>query len=178
MAPEDLAEYEGYEVILRFIDGHVVRGRIVHVDYGDHRDFIYDVLEVIEVGPPEFSTANPGVTAAAPLDDLESFDVYLAPNQGTSSARELQRKIGDTLLRHWDPIGVKDDPECSGEYDSYIGPVYRLLASGASDRDIAEHLVRIETESLGYHDTEWRMLIPVARRLRDVYRSFGGGSPA
>ena len=80
-------------------------------------------------------------------------------------AKEIQRWISDILQRHWDPIGINDDPSAQGEYDAYVGGVYRLIASGASPRELAEHLVRVEAEYLGYQDTDPGMLIPVAERL-------------
>jgi hypothetical protein len=84
-------------------------------------------------------------------------------------AREIQRQIADVLLRHWDPLGVDgrpEGPEGEHEYDAYVGPVYRLLVSGASARAIAEHLVQVEHDALGYRDTDPMMLIPVAEKLR------------
>ena len=69
------------------------------------------------------------------------------------------------LLRDWDPIGVSDIPEAQGEYDSYVGQVYRLLASEATARQIAEHLLRIETVSMGLGGSTVESLIPVAERL-------------
>ena len=81
-------------------------------------------------------------------------------------AREIQRRIGEVLLRNWDPIVVADVPEAQDEYDRYVGGVYRLLASGASARQIAEHLVSIETQTLGFEDTKPDMLIPLAEKLK------------
>ena len=94
-------------------------------------------------------------------------------------AREIQKAIGEVLLRNWDPIQVKDVPHARDEYDAYIGGVYQLLSSGATARQIAEHLVRIETEQLGYQDTDPRMLIPVAEKLMRLnVRLESGGSAA
>ena len=81
-------------------------------------------------------------------------------------AREIQRQIGEILLRHWDPIGIADEPEAQDEYEGYVGGVYRLLASGASAQQIAEHLADIETRQLGFKDTRAGMLIPLAETLR------------
>jgi hypothetical protein len=64
-------------------------------------------------------------------------------------AKEIQQAIRNTLMRHWDPIGVAATPEAQGEYDSYIGPVYRLLVSGASDAELVKYLCQIETGTLG-----------------------------
>ena len=94
-------------------------------------------------------------------------------------AREIQRAIGEVLLRHWDPIGVKDKPEAQDEYDAYIGGVYRLLASGATARAIAEHLARLEADQIGFAGTDPKMLIPVAEKLRRLnVRLESGGSAA
>ena len=64
-------------------------------------------------------------------------------------AREIQSQIREILLREWDPIGVRDEPRARDEYDAYIGGVYRLLASEASPRSVAEHLARVEAEQMG-----------------------------
>ena len=48
----------------------------------------------------------------------------------------------------WDPIGVRDEPNAQDEYDSYLGGVFDLLAGGASDDRISEHLWRIVTERM------------------------------
>ena len=94
-------------------------------------------------------------------------------------AKEIQRAIGEVLLRNWDSLGVKDVPEAKDEYDSYVGGVYRLIASGASAKQIPEHLVRLETDRLGYPDTDPKMLIPLANKLlRLNVRLESGGSAA
>ena len=94
-------------------------------------------------------------------------------------AKEIQRAIGEVLLRNWDPLGVKDEPQAQDEYDAYVGGVYHLIASGATAKQIAEHLVRIETDRLGYPDTDPKMLIPLANKLlRLNVRLESGGSAA
>ena len=64
-------------------------------------------------------------------------------------AKEIQEKIRQVLLHEWDPIGVRDIPEAQDEYDSYVGGIYRLLASGASEYQIIERLYNLETVSMG-----------------------------
>ncbi len=94
-------------------------------------------------------------------------------------AKEIQRAIGEVLLRNWDPLGVKDEPQAQDEYDAYVGGVYQLIAAGATAKQIAEHLVRIETDRLGYGDTDPKMLIPLANKLlRLNVRLESGGSAA
>jgi hypothetical protein len=90
-------------------------------------------------------------------------------NSTRKTARLLQHEIGRTLLTRWDPIGIRDEPAAADEYDSYVGGVYRLLASGASALQIAEHLAGLEARMLGYPDTDPKMLVPVANELRKVY---------
>jgi hypothetical protein len=48
----------------------------------------------------------------------------------------------------WDPIGVRDEPNAQDEYDGYLGGVFALLTSGASDDQINEHLLRIVTDRM------------------------------
>ena len=72
------------------------------------------------------------------------------------------------LLHEWDPIGIQDVPEAQDEYDSYVGGVYRLLASGASEEQLVEHLRLIETSNMGLsvpdelHQANWKA------KLREV----------
>jgi hypothetical protein len=48
----------------------------------------------------------------------------------------------------WDPIGIKEEPNAQDEYDGYLGGVYELLVSGASDESIEDYLWRIVTERM------------------------------
>ena len=71
------------------------------------------------------------------------------------------------LLHDWDPIGVEDIPEAQDEYDSYIGGVYGLLSSGASEQQIIDRLHSIETERMGLRGDRSR-LVTVTRKLLAV----------
>lgn len=84
-----------------------------------------------------------------------------------SRALEVQSAIRAVLLEDWDPIDVQHVPEAQGEYDGYVGSVYRLLARGASAEEIAEHLARVERESIGLSTTA-TALIAVARKLKQL----------
>ena len=82
-------------------------------------------------------------------------------------AREIQRTIAAVLVQDWDPLGPDNRPEDSDdEYDAYVGPIYRLIASGASEHDIAEHLARVEADAFGFPNTDPAALLPVAQKLR------------
>ena len=99
-------------------------------------------------------------------------------NSKEERAREIQRSIAEVLLRNWDPIGVHDDPKAQDEYDAYVGGVYKLIASGATARQLAEHLARVEAEQMGFEDTDPKMLIPVAERLLRLSVRLESGGPA
>ena len=58
-------------------------------------------------------------------------------------AVDIQESIRHILFYDWDPIGINDLAPYD-EYDSYIGGIYRLLASGASEIEIIEHLRQLE----------------------------------
>ncbi len=64
-------------------------------------------------------------------------------------ARQIQEEIRRVLMECWDPIGVQGIPEAADEYDSYVGGVYRLLASHATAEEIAKHLWDIEVYRMG-----------------------------
>jgi hypothetical protein len=60
---------------------------------------------------------------------------------------EIQESIRQILFYDWDPIGINDlAPD--DEYDSYVGGIYRLLASGASEHQIIEHLHQLEVTKM------------------------------
>ena len=80
-------------------------------------------------------------------------------------AAEIQDSIRQILFRDWDPIGVSEVPEAQDEYDSYVGGVYRLLASGASEDEIIGHLYRIESDTMGMPAADREGLRAVAGKL-------------
>lgn len=73
----------------------------------------------------------------------------------------IQESIRQILLVDWDPIGIFDVPEAQDEYDSYIGGVYRLLASKCSVDALIDHLFVIETQTMG-------LLVPGREHLRPI----------
>jgi hypothetical protein len=89
-------------------------------------------------------------------------------------AVEIQGRIRQLLLREWDPIGVSGMEGPEDEYDSYLGGVYRLLASGASEHQIIEYLYEIETARMGLDGNRER-LKDVAGRLTHLAASLRSG---
>jgi hypothetical protein len=92
--------------------------------------------------------------------------------------RDIQSAIADVLLAQWDPIGVAGVPEAADEYDAYVGPIYRLLSSSATDKRLAEYLADIQANAMGLSDPGWRALLPVAHALQQVFSRFSSTSPA
>ncbi len=72
-------------------------------------------------------------------------------NSKQRRARDIQDRISKILYEDWDPLGLKDVVP-SDEYDSSVGGMYRLLASGASCEQVAEHLAELEGGPLGYSE--------------------------
>jgi hypothetical protein len=95
-----------------------------------------------------------------------------------AKAREIQDRIRQVLLHDWDPIGVADEPQAQDEYDSYVGAIYRLLASRASEQEIADHLGKIETEGMELPPREPSILLGVVRKLKAVDFHLADRGPA
>jgi hypothetical protein len=96
----------------------------------------------------------------------------------SAHSRDIHEQVGRVLLKSWDPLVVGDRPPSDPERTRYIDDVVALLATGASDRQLAEHLCAVETQMLGYQDSEPGFLRPTAKKLRLVYRRLTGGPPA
>jgi hypothetical protein len=64
--------------------------------------------------------------------------------------RQRAQGIRRLLMEEWDPIGVKDIPEAADEYDSYVGPVGRMLREAS---EIAGYLTAISTNRKELGDT-------------------------
>jgi hypothetical protein len=79
-------------------------------------------------------------------------------------ASAMHGRIKLVLLAHWDPIGVRNEPNAQDEYDAYIPPLAQMLASGSDTRAIADYLLAIETQAMGIGGDEDRAL-RVAERL-------------
>ena len=67
-------------------------------------------------------------------------------------------------MAKWDPIGVSDVPEAADEYDSYIGGVFDLLNRGATDGEISQYFIGIETDRMGLTAKYGNPLLPAEIR--------------
>ena len=82
-------------------------------------------------------------------------------------AAEIQDSIRQILYQHWDPIGVSglapDD-----EYDSYITPVYRILAGSRSEEELIAFLSHTKGDTIAMPAESPQHFRPVARRLLEL----------
>lgn len=84
-----------------------------------------------------------------------------------AQAKDTTEAIRQVLIRDWDPIGVMGDPEWPrDEYDTYIGVIYRSLASGESAEFIAGQLSSIEETMMGFRNVQESSRLSVARKLK------------
>lgn len=65
------------------------------------------------------------------------------------SVSELSVIVGNVLLHKWDPIGVRDCPDASTEYQSYVKAVTEMLLAGADQYELGRHLTKLEHSSMG-----------------------------
>ena len=79
------------------------------------------------------------------------------------------RELRELLYEEWDPIGVKDLADESGdEYEAYAGQLARRLRAGADDEEVAALLVGFRLEmGLDPGDPP----LETARRIRAWYRT-------
>jgi len=87
---------------------------------------------------------------------------------------EAADAIRQVLWRRWDPIGVNSVPEASDEYDGYAGGVLRMFLDGATDAEIAQHLLTVETTTMGLsRPTTDERRLAVAREVRRRLSTLG-----
>ncbi len=79
---------------------------------------------------------------------------------------EIQDSIRQVLCHDWSPISDSELPE--DEYDSYIAPVYRILAGSRSEQELIEFLFCTERDIIGMPCESPEQLRPVARRLLEL----------
>ena len=61
----------------------------------------------------------------------------------------LHPAISEVLHYIWDPIGVAGIPEARDEYEGYVHQVMSLLRSEATEAEIVDYLVDVETNGMG-----------------------------
>ena len=66
-----------------------------------------------------------------------------------SQQMELYRATDEVLHYIWDPIGVSDAPNARDEYWSYLPKVFQMLIDQSLEEEVANYLIKIETERMG-----------------------------
>lgn len=86
-------------------------------------------------------------------------------------AVRVQDSIRHILFYDWDPIGISDQANIDDEYDSYIGPVYRMLIENRKEEELVKFLLQLERNAMGLPSRSPEQLRPAARKLLalDVY---------
>jgi len=69
-------------------------------------------------------------------------------------------------MNEWDPLRVKDEPGAADGYSDCVAGLYQRLVSGASESEIAAHLVELETQLWGQAAGRVTDRLPVARSLK------------
>jgi hypothetical protein len=101
-------------------------------------------------------------------DFREAFRWSVVPEGRQRRARDIMQAINAVLENDWDPIGVGASAESPGEYNAYVGRVYRLLASRPAAAQVAALLRSIETDELGLHSASTERRQNAAVRLLAV----------
>ena len=87
------------------------------------------------------------------------------PDSRDRKPKDIQQTIVELLMEHWDPIGVAGITEACGEYDSYVGPVYRILAGSRSEEELISYLSHVETKMMGLEPQSRKRLRAITSRL-------------
>jgi hypothetical protein len=85
----------------------------------------------------------------------------------------LWRAVDEILWEYWDPIGVNEEPVARDEYTSYVPSVVQLLKNGADARKISQHLLSLETVSMGISTASDHRKF-VAEKLLDAFSKNAG----
>ena len=83
-------------------------------------------------------------------------------------ARSVKQQIDRILWEVWDPIGVNKISPASDEYSGYVNGVFQLLTSGASDEEIARHLLTIVHDRMELNAATLAQMQPTVTALRAI----------
>lgn len=77
----------------------------------------------------------------------------------------LRDRIRKVFLDDWDPTNASRSPYASGEYDSYIDPLIKLMSQDADEEAVIDFLREKERECMCFPGLDTQRLRPVARKL-------------
>lgn len=89
--------------------------------------------------------------------------------QPKSDAAKLCQLVDEILWRMWDPLGINDEENCRGEYQSYAYMVAGILERGADKHEIVEYLAQVQSEEMGLSGMDKRYTEQVAREICAAY---------
>ncbi|GAB4224049.1 MAG: hypothetical protein Kow0062_25140 [Acidobacteriota bacterium] len=76
----------------------------------------------------------------------------------------------ESILRRWDPIGVRPGELApADEYDSYAPHIVSLVEHGCSVQQLAQHLEKLRTETIGvkaYPERDMEIAREIVESLR------------
>jgi len=84
------------------------------------------------------------------------------------AARSVKQQIDRILWEVWDPIGVNKISPARDEYSGYVNGVFQLLTSGASDEEIAQHLLMIVHDRMELKAATVAEMQPTVTALRAI----------
>ena len=90
----------------------------------------------------------------------------------------IRDRVREILLNDWDPHDAARSEAARRTYDTYIGPICRLLLSGAGEDALVEYLHGREQESMCFPSLGTARLRRVARKLLAVGAGGGTTDPA
>ena len=82
-------------------------------------------------------------------------------------SRRIRAEIRRVLIDSWDPCGVKGNPQAIDEYDSYLGKLFELLTTGATDVQLSDYLRWVESDCMGLNDCGGKIM-PTIAALRTI----------
>jgi hypothetical protein len=83
-------------------------------------------------------------------------------------ARGIKQKIDRILWEVWDPIGLNRISPARDEYSGYVNEVFQLLTSGASDHELAQHLLKIVHDRMELKAATVEDMKPTVTALRAI----------
>ncbi len=84
------------------------------------------------------------------------------------AVKQVRSAICTVLREQWNPIGINNDPQTFGEYDSYADGICSLLLRGATDKDLTHFLRHTETVNMGCPASREESLAMVVGALRAI----------
>lgn len=95
------------------------------------------------------------------------------PSIDKYESRRIRGQIRRVLLDVWDPIGVKDVPTAQDEYDSYLGDIYELLVTPASDTKVAKYLYRVVHDHMSLESADLSDMESTVKALKEISLNAG-----